>query len=121
MLRVKQNWPETCPDSAIGVSKGLLVAKIGWLHCQVLIGELALVVRRAERRKKRLESKQERLGEPGDDERYMEANSGHTHTKKREVSMIYFQLHLCLCGFESRPDVLKRPPPHFNIISAGSL
>lgn len=74
---------------------------------------MALVVRRAESRKKRLESKQERLGEPEDDEHYMEANSGHTTQKKREVSMIYFQLHRCLCGIETRPDVLKRKTTTF--------
>lgn len=53
----------------------------------VIKGEFALGVRRAERRRKRLESKQERLGEPVD-ERYMEANSG--HTQERKVSVIYF-------------------------------
>lgn len=39
--------------SYIDVSKGWLVAETGWLYCQVLIGQLALVVRRAESRKKR--------------------------------------------------------------------
>lgn len=48
----------------------------------VIMGEFALGIRGAERRRKRLESKQERLGEPVDDERYMEANSGHTQKKE---------------------------------------